>query len=67
MTETYAKSETQASRRNESDEGIRLDTDSRENAGQIARELGLSASNLIEKIARRKFPGNAIGGILTNS
>ncbi len=65
MTESYAKSETQASRGDKSDEGIRLDTDSRENAGQVSTRDGTERLQPDRKNSSPgNFLGNAIGGIL---
>ncbi len=65
MTEIYAKSETQASRRNESDEGVRLDTDGGENAREISTGTGTQCFQPDRKNSSAgNFIGNAIGGIL---
>ncbi len=65
MTETYAESETKASRGDEKSQKLRLDTDGSQNAGRTGERTGAKCltpdrKNCTEGIGVK----NAIGGIL---
>lgn len=65
MTEMYAKSETQASRGKEGDEGVRIDTDSSENARRISTGTGAERFQSDRKGSKEgDFVDYAIGGML---
>ncbi|MEG4360209.1 MULTISPECIES: hypothetical protein [unclassified Microcoleus] len=65
MTETHAKSQTQTSWRDESDEGIRIDTDSGQNAGRAGEgvwPVGLELHR--ENCSEGNYGNDPLGGIL---
>jgi hypothetical protein len=65
MTKIYAKSETQASWGNESDKGIRLDTDSRKNARPTSTGVGFERIQPHrENSPEGNFFSHAVGGML---
>ena len=65
MTKLYAESETQAPRRNEGDERVRLDTDGGENAGQFSTGIGSQRFQLDrENSSAGNLFSHAIGGML---
>ena len=65
MTETYAKSQTQAPRGDESDQGVRADTHGSKNARPISARIRTQCLQLDrENSSAGDFLGDAIGGIL---
>ncbi|MGB8688686.1 MAG: hypothetical protein WCD53_15315 [Microcoleus sp.] len=65
MTEMYAKSETHASRGKESDEGVRLDANSSENARRISTGTGAQRFQSNREGSKEgNLLSDAIGGML---
>lgn len=65
MTEIYAKSETHAARGKEGNEGLRIDADSREDAGRISTGTGTECFQPDRKSSKEgNLLGYAVGGML---
>jgi hypothetical protein len=65
MTETYAKSETHASRGKEGHEGVRFDADSSKNARRISTGIGVERFQSDREGSKEgNLLGHAVGGML---